>query len=309
MYYVNNIIKPYESDLEKLWNIIGEYDKELLISLIAFRILGYSKVKLNRNNDEYWEAIKTGESLSNSNDTYDPKFMHFILEKVDLNPIGYDVKLYFSGGGVAIDFILEQYALKRKEKYVIHAEKDDVVLDIGGCWGDTALYFAHKVGENGKVYSFEFIPKNIELHKLNQSFNESLQKNIQIVENPVFNNSKIDVFFKDNGPGSKIEFHPFDEMTGKTQTITIDDFVKNNNIQKIDFIKMDIEGAEPFALEGGIETIKRFKPKLAIAIYHSWEDLVNIPLWIVNLNLGYEIYIDHFTIHTEETVVYAKIKE
>jgi hypothetical protein len=38
------------------------------------------------------------------------------------------------------------------------------------------------------------------------------------------------------------------------------------------------------------------------------DDFVNIPNWILNLNLGYEIFIDHFTIHAEETICFAKIK-
>lgn len=253
--------------------------------------------------------MKVSESLKSEEDIIDPKFMHFVLYKMNLNKIDYPIEFYFSTVGVSIDFILEQYALKRNKKYIVYAEKGDVVLDVGGCWGDTALYFAHKVGENGKVFSFEFIPGNLEIHNLNQSFNPSLQQRIEVISNPVSNVSGKDVFYKDFGPGSRIEFEPFDEMTGKTQTIAIDDFVKNNTIQKIDFIKMDIEGAEPFALEGAIETIKRFRPKLAIAIYHSWDDFANIPNWILNLNLGYEIHIDHFTIHAEETVVYAKIKQ
>ena len=69
---------------------------------------------------------------------------------------------------------------------------------------------------------------------------------------------------------------------------------------------MDIEGAEPLALEGAIETIKRFRPKLAIAIYHSMNDFVAIPNWILNLDLDYEIFIGHYTIHAEETVCFAK---
>ena len=71
---------------------------------------------------------------------------------------------------------------------------------------------------------------------------------------------------------------------------------------------MDIEGSETAALIGAIETIKKFKPKLAIAIYHSVDDLVNIPTWILNLDLDYEIFIGHYTIHAEETVCFAKPK-
>jgi len=69
---------------------------------------------------------------------------------------------------------------------------------------------------------------------------------------------------------------------------------------------MDIEGAESKALAGAIKTIERFRPKLAIAIYHSMDDFIKIPKWIMDLNLGYEIYIGHYTIHAEESICFAK---
>ncbi len=72
---------------------------------------------------------------------------------------------------------------------------------------------------------------------------------------------------------------------------------------------MDIEGAEPLALKGAVETIKRFKPKLAIAIYHSMDDFIKIPIWIIELNLGYKLYLGHYTIHSEETIIFAKVEE
>lgn len=300
-------LNVYQENFEKIYNHIDKESQSVFIELIAYKLLGYKKIKLTRNNKKYWESLALANSLIISNEKYDPNFLKIILDKIDLNKIGINIQFFFNPIGVSIDFILEQYALKRKEKYIIHAEKDDVVLDIGGCWGDTALYFANKVGNDGIVYSFEFIPNNLELHKLNQSFNPELEKRIKLVEKPVFDESGVKVYYKDFGPGSRVEFGPFSEQTGETETIAIDDFVIQNNLQKIDFIKMDIEGAEPYALKGAIETIKKYKPKLAIAIYHSWEDFTNIPIWILNLNLGYEIYIDHFTIHAEETVVYAKI--
>ena len=89
-------------------------------------------------------------------------------------------------------------------------------------------------------------------------------------------------------------------------TSTIDDIVARNDVPRLDFIKMDIEGSEPAALEGARETILRFRPKLAIAIYHKASDFVGIPNWILDLNIGYRIFIDHFTIHSEETVCFAK---
>jgi FkbM family methyltransferase len=301
-------ILKYQVGLQKFYEAVNNTEKELLVALIAYRLLGYKQVKLPKNNKEYWEAIETGNSLADKNDTYDPHFMHFILEKCDLRKIGYDINLYFSGAGVAIDFILEQYAYKSDKKRIVSVEKGDVVLDLGACWGDTALYFASKTGEQGKVYSFEFIPDNIKIFNLNISLNPNLNKRIELIRHPVSDKSGEIIYYTDNGPGSRIEYNPFEGQTGQTTTISIDDFVKINKIERVDFIKMDIEGAEPFALIGAIGTIKRFKPKLAIAIYHSMEDFVNIPEWISGLNLEYKLHLDHYTIHSEETVIFAKVE-
>jgi len=303
-----NWLNKYQHNLQRIYDHLNKDGKFLLVELIAYRHLGYKRVRLKRNNYEFQQAIALGESLANANDTYDPHFMHFILEKMDLNPIGHNIKLYFSGAGVAIDFIIEQYAYKQDGKKIVEVEQGDYVIDAGGCWGDTALYFANKTGVKGKVYSFEFIPNNIHLFNINRSFNLHLTDQIELVERPISNKSGDKIYFKDHGPGSKIEFAPFDDQTGSTTTISIDDFVRENNITKIDFIKMDIEGAELTALEGAMETIKKFRPKLAIAIYHSMDDFVGIPNWILNLNLDYEIFIDHFTIHAEETMCFAKPK-
>lgn len=301
-------IDSYETGLQRIWENLSTHDKNLFVELIAYRVFGYEKIKLSRNNNAYWDAIKKAEELADQNDSIDPHFMHFILEKFDLNPVGYDIRLYFSAIAIAIDFLLEQYAYKIGGREIVYVEKGDIVLDIGGCWADTALYFAHKTGPSGMVYSFEFIPGNIKLHKINTALNPELKDHIRLVEHPVWDKTGEKIFFRDNGPGSKIEFTSFEDQTGSATTISIDDFVLANNIQKVDFIKMDIEGAEPTALKGAIKTIEKHRPKLAIATYHSMDDFVNIPNWILDLGLDYEIFIGHYTIHVEETICFAKPK-
>jgi len=306
---LDSMNQNYGDKLQQVFDMLNIENQKLLVNIIAYRILGYKKVKLPLNNRKYWEAIDIGNSLVDKNETYNPHFLHFILEKCDLKKIGYDIQLYFSAVGVVIDFIIEQYAYKSDNKTIVEVEKGDNVLDLGACWGDTALYFATKTGELGRVYSFEFIPDNIKLFNKNIALNPTLKNQIELVKHPVSNKSEIKIYFKDNGPSSRIEFEPFDEQNGFTTTLSIDDFVVRYKILKVDFIKMDIEGSEPLALEGAIETIKRFKPKLAIAIYHSMDDLVNIPNWINDLNLGYKLYLGHYTIHAEETVLFAKVEK
>jgi hypothetical protein len=59
---------------------------------------------------------------------------------------------------------------------------------------------------------------------------------------------------------------------------------------------MDIERTVQNALKSAYQTIKTFKPKLAISIYHSLEDFSKIVLRLDSLKLGYEIHVRHFTI-------------
>ena len=72
---------------------------------------------------------------------------------------------------------------------------------------------------------------------------------------------------------------------------------------------MDIEGAEVGALKGGSHIIKKQTPKLAICIYHSPEDMLEIPMQIKELVPEYRIYIRHYTDMMLETVCYAVFEE
>ncbi|MFI3174418.1 MAG: FkbM family methyltransferase [Bacillota bacterium] len=68
---------------------------------------------------------------------------------------------------------------------------------------------------------------------------------------------------------------------------------------------MDIEGAELVALQGGEQTIKKYKPKLAICIYHKPEDVIELFAYIKNLVPEYKFYIRHYSNTQTETVLYA----
>jgi hypothetical protein len=88
--------------------------------------------------------------------------------------------------------------------------------------------------------------------------------------------------------------------------MAIDQLLDRPDVTRIDFIKMDIEGAELAALHGAEQTLKRFRPKLAITVYHQLADFWEIPQYIESLGLGYRFYLRHFTIHAEETVLFAE---
>ena len=77
----------------------------------------------------------------------------------------------------------------------------------------------------------------------------------------------------------------------------------------VTFIKLDIEGAEIDALKGAKESIKKWKPRLAICIYHKPEDPIEIPLYIHGLVPEYRMYIRHYSTCKAETVLYCVCDE
>ena len=81
---------------------------------------------------------------------------------------------------------------------------------------------------------------------------------------------------------------------------TIDNLLSDG----IDFIKLDIEGAELDAIKGAKNTIKYYTPILAICIYHKANDWYRIPQKVLEINKNYKIYIRHYMEGIFETVMY-----
>lgn len=85
-------------------------------------------------------------------------------------------------------------------------------------------------------------------------------------------------------------------------TAAIDDIVGED---KVTFIKLDVEGAELKALQGAERTIRRYRPRLAVSIYHKPEDVIEIPEYILSLHEDYRLYIRHYQMSACETILYA----
>ncbi len=86
------------------------------------------------------------------------------------------------------------------------------------------------------------------------------------------------------------------------ETIVLDEFLRG---ERVTFIKMDIEGAELDALRGASQIIKEQKPKLAISVYHRDDDIVAIPKLLTGLRPDYKLYLRHYSLLLNETVLYA----
>jgi FkbM family methyltransferase len=278
--------------------------RQLMVQVLSFRELGYRHVKLPMNNAQYWGAVENAERLALNSESIDLGWQGRRAYKMDLSSIGYRIKLFYVPFAIIYVFVLHQYECGLSDQ-VVKAKEGDVVIDAGGCYGDTALYFAHEVGKNGRVYSFEFLPENLVIFEQNMSLNAELSQRIHLVEMPLWSKSGEQLFVEGSGPGTRVSPKASRPDAIRRETVAIDDMVINEKLDRVDFIKMDIEGAELASLRGAENTIRQFRPKLAISVYHKFNDVWEISQYIDSLGLGYRFVLRHFTIHAEETVLFA----
>jgi FkbM family methyltransferase len=151
-------------------------------------------------------------------------------------------------------------------KYAL-PKKNDVVIDGGGYLGNFSVLASRIVGKKGKVITFEPDGKYCEI--IRKRIKMLGIKNITVYQYGLFNKRKQMSFEGTAGAGSLVLDKKTTMINGfKVNCIDMDSFVIRYKIPKINFIKMDIEGAEIEAIEGMKKVLKKFHPDLAIASYH-----------------------------------------
>ncbi|WP_027126481.1 FkbM family methyltransferase [Gelidibacter mesophilus] len=143
----------------------------------------------------------------------------------------------------------------------------DVVIDGGANVGILSLLFLMKVGDKGYVHSFEPDQYNIDKLKANFSLN-NCSDNYRI-HNELMWNEETEIDFQESGTvaSSALWFSGTDGIV-KKKTTSLDTWEKINKLERLDFIKLDIEGAEIQAIEGCLALIEKYEPNFAIASYH-----------------------------------------
>lgn len=202
------------------------------------------------------------------------------------------------------------------DKGIIKLTEDEVFVDVGAYTGDTTSAFIdHCQGRFEKIHLFELDPKiyrklldNISGLQargrgLLQCYPYGLSDKCEIVHFKS-GDSNSTIVTDTEGVECRNSTIIADGEVETAKTVTLDKMLDG---ERVTFIKMDIEGAEQAALRGAENTIKKWHPKLAICIYHSPEDTIEIPLWIKHLVPEYKIYLRHYTNDIYETVCYAVI--
>ncbi len=158
--------------------------------------------------------------------------------------------------------------------------KNERFLDLGAYNGDTVLGFAEKCPDYDAILAVE--PDKKSFKKLLNN-TENLTKFTPV--NACVSDKCEIVNFKMLGGRNSV----LGDGKDKIEAVTIDSLDFNPT-----YIKMDVEGEEIAAINGGKETILKSKPKMLISAYHRTDDFVTIPKAVLDIRNDYKVYIRHF---------------
>ena len=182
--------------------------------------------------------------------------------------------------------------------YFIPVESQ-IVLDIGANIGEYSLIASRLVGNLGKVFaiepntnSFNILERNIELNNI---------KNIISINMAVTDstNDKITLYEMDTPTVTTmliIEGKQNSKNSYMVKTIKIDDLIRSTNINRLDLLKIDVEGAEVLVLNGALEAIAKYKPNIIIEVHlkNNREKIIGILCRRFGYKVNYERITDNF---------------
>lgn len=171
-----------------------------------------------------------------------------------------------------IESTLLRNSITLLKKYKIN-KRDAVIFDVGSNFGFLSLVWSKTIATQGKVYSFEPHPDVF------HSFEKSIEKNKL--------NSIISGFrYVVGGSNTEVLLALYDTSSGilknpnlpvkqeiKTSMITLDSFVDQNDIKRLDLIKIDVDGPELEILKGARNILKKLKPVLIVETNENSEIL------------------------------------
>ena len=232
---------------------------------------------------------------ANTDDAYEMFMSHLPeLQEVYESLIDEDSKKTFCGYWLGnISNILGEIFYANTSQYICAGfipNAGDVFIDCGSCDGNTAARFA-KMG--CKVYSFE-------LDKVNYELGRKLAKEYKfILENLALGAYKHEITYRRVQGNNGISRQDF-EGSEKALCTSLDFYVREKNLPRVDFIKMDVEGAELDVLKGAANTIARYKPILALSVYHKWDDFWTLMNFVKSIRPDYEFAMRQYKFFHED---------
>lgn len=175
----------------------------------------------------------------------------------------------------------------------------NVILDVGANSGLYSILYSKLVGRQGAVHAFEPDPNTLILLKENLQINNcenvtiydfALSNKASKIQMVAIQDDEYDAFGGDSFNYIK-EISSANDNSG-INAYRLDDLEQFKNIQKIDYIKIDVEGAELLVLQGSLETIRKYKPVIIFELSGKWTKRFNYKpyeIMVLLRDLGYEM--------------------
>jgi len=198
-------------------------------------------------------------------------FKHGSIKKIAFGPLKGKKYKVSKISGISAWYSGQDRSMQKAFKN--HTKHGDIVVDMGCNWGIHSLLLSDLVGNGGRVLAIEASPDVAKEAKWH--FQENKASNVTLLECAV--SDKLGTMsFCTNGlstTGHLIE-NSTETDTIQVPVTTLDQIVKDLGVQKINLVKVDIEGNEHKALIGSKETLSKFHPILIIELHTPEQDLL-----------------------------------
>jgi FkbM family methyltransferase len=190
-----------------------------------------------------------------------------------------------------------------RDKYVFLKllQRGDVILDVGGNIGDYCKTFSEITGNTGHVYTFEPVPPTIKT--LGETLGKRGSSNVTLVPKAVSNaQGQIEIHMPGEDHARPAILLSERESWGQSvqvksypcEAITLDSFVSGQGLERVDFVKVDVEGAEHLVLAGAKNLLMEQSPILFFEMWDSYmRDFGTTPATFYKLlrQAGYDQFI------------------
>ncbi len=189
--------------------------------------------------------------------------------------------------------ILRECESPREEMIdILNINTNETYVDLGAYDGDTIEEFLKLTNKQfQRIYALE--PDRRSFTKLRRRL-YYISANLLVAKNAAAwsSNTKL-MFYNKAGRSSSFTDNISEHTKGRgyeTEAVSVDSLLSG---KPATLIKYDVEGSEREALLGSEQTIKMYKPRLIVSLYHRVEDLIELPLLIHELNPNYKMFLRH----------------
>lgn len=182
-------------------------------------------------------------------------------------------------------------------------QKEGYVIDGGAFHFDTGERFLNWNRGHGfeGILSYEPDPENYEICRKKLAslpMDEAARENSEVIHAGLSDQNSAAHFSASGSDAS----HFAEDGEAFVPLVSIDNTAAG---RPVSFIKLDVEGFELQSLKGAENTIRRCRPRLAVCAYHKREDLLDLPEWILNLDMGFRLRLRMYSNEYLEIVLYA----